>query len=603
MKHVLFSNTLSRLRRALAQLGEPQIEYLAFTFDAQAGAILLFLRESPGRFRAAEPAGRSSGLQKKFVDFVAEINHGNRSRSWWALKFTDKNPCFTRLCERTSQLLQIVDVVESGGPETCAVISDDAILIEQFRRWARGKDVRVTDVTRIASDAREILKRICPVAPLAAFFRAVGRAICGRRLCRKALRAAGKVNVVLSLLTEGSITRDGHYRDTYFGDLITRLENEPDPLLNVLIVTGGRYAQVVRKARDASGAPPIATLESLIGPGGLTLALLTALKKYFAPVRIKGPTKIAGVDVRYLLEAELKADYRSGRYFDNLRVYHAVRRLGKRLAGGRFFYPFENRAFEKMLLLALRETARQTRTIGYQHASLSQRHTNVLLSAGERDILPLPDAIMTMGKVTRDFMIDPGGFPAELLHIGCALRQKPYDGPLKAQGPIRRLLVVLATNVEEYIKVIRFLNAAFGEQCPYELWLRPHPAFSLGDALAVTGPPRFAYYKSDSETLSECLDWADVVLYVHSTVSIEALAMGTPVVYLNVPNVLNPDPLLSFDEFRWRADLPQDLPPAIELINDLSGDEFVRRQELGVRFTREYFFPVDENSMEAFLSA
>jgi len=606
MMEVVFCNTLRGLRAAVQGMDDRAITYLVFTCDTHSGEIVDFAGAHPRRFRAArESAAANSGksFQEKFVDFVARVNRNNKSCFWWGLNFTNKNPITTRLCDRTAQFLQIVEQLRHEDTGALVVVSDDSVLLRQVRIYARSKPITIVDAISGGADVNELIKRLTPLAVFAAFFRAVIFSIYARIYSRVRLGRKHKRTVVMSLLNEQSFTKDGKFHDTYFGDFLAYMQAAEIPFMSFLIVTSPNYARAIRKLRRQASDLPAAALERFLGPLALTACLFQCLRKYYAPVRLKGEVAINGIDLTYLVHAAARNDYGSGRYFDNVRIYYAIRSMSKKLAVDRFYYPFENRSAEKMAIIGLRKFSPDARIIGYQHASLSLRHTNFLLSEDEHRAIPLPDSILTMGKVTRDFMIDPGGFPEKLLRIGCALRQRTYSGPLKPQKPVSRLLVVLATNIEEYVKVIRFLDEAFGGHCPWEIWIRPHPVFSLEEALEITGRPGFSYHKSEGETLRDCLDWADVVLYVHSTVSIEALARGTPVVHLNVPNVLNPDPLLSFDDFKWRADLPRDLPRAIEAINDLPGDEFFRRQELGVRFTREYFFPVDENSMEAFLSA
>ena len=606
MREVIFCNTLEGLQAAVEGINDKVITYLVFTCDRHCGEIVDFAGAHPQRFRAAgesTAANPGKSFQEKFVDFVARVNRNNKSCFWWGLNFTNKNPITTRLCDRTAQFLQIVEQLRHEDAGSLVVVSDDRVLLRQVRIYARSKPITIVDAISRRADLKELVKRLTALAVFAAFFRAVIFSIYARIYSRVRLGGKHKRTVVMSLLNEQSFTKDGDFRDTYFGDFLAYMQARDIPFMSLLIVTSPNYARALRKLRERASNQPAAALERFLGPFALTACLFHCLGKYFAPVRLKGEVSIDGIDLTYLVRTAARNDYRSGRYFDNVRIYYAIRSMSKKLAVDRFYYPFENRSAEKMAIISLRKFSPDARIIGYQHASLSLRHTNFLLSDDEHRAIPLPDSILTMGKVTRDFMTDPGRFPQELLRIGCALRQRTYSGPLKPQKPVARLLVVLATNIEEYVKVVRFLNGAFGSDCPWEIWIRPHPMFSLEEAMRITGKPRFSYHKSDREALPECLEWADVVLYVHSTVSIEALARGTPVVHLNVPNVLNPDPLLSFDDFKWRADVPQDLPRAIEAINDLPGDEFIRRQELGVRFTREYFFPVDENSMEAFLSA
>ncbi|MCE5325925.1 MAG: hypothetical protein LLG01_05875 [Planctomycetaceae bacterium] len=605
MRRVLFCNTPQPLREFLACAGEGKVEYLLFTTDAAAGEIAALAREQ-SRMQPADssPAAcpRSSNFASAFIDFVAEVNRVNAGRYWWALNFTNKNPITTRLCDRAAQLLAIIDMLDAARTEHFIVVSDDGVLVRQLRLWADGKDIEIVSAIALPADAKALARRLGPTAALAAFARTAWRALVARMLSLRHPAPRGGHNVVLSLLTAPSLPREGGYRDTYFGPLLEHLAKQEKPLLNLLIVTDEGYWPLLKRAH-AQAAHEVQTIEFFLGPMALLRCLRRSLAAYFCPPRLKAPAVLAGVDVTALVDEEIRQDVRSGRYFDNLRVYHAMIGLCDEIQIDRLIYPFENRAFEKMTVQAMREAAPAARLVGYQHASLSLRHTNFLLAPGEAGRIPLPDSVLTMGKIARDIMVGPGRFPPSLVSVGCALRQKTYDGPLKTQRPLKNLLVVLATNTQEYVKVLTMLAEAFKDARAYELWIRPHPVFPLEDALAVTGPLPLAYHKADKEPLAQCLDWADAVLYVHSTVAIEAMARGTPAVFLNIPNVLNPDPMVTFDDFKWRADSPADLPAVLAAISALSPADFARRQQAGAAFTRDYFQNVTEGSLNAFLTA
>jgi len=135
----------------------------------------------------------------------------------------------------------------------------------------------------------------------------------------------------------------------------------------------------------------------------------------------------------------------------------------------------------------------------------------------------------------------------------------------------------------------------------YSIWMKPHPAFPLSDAIAIAGEPKFSYHHANKETLEECIAWADAALYVHSTAAIEFLSRGVPVIYVNIDNIINPEPLSTFTDFRWQADSPRDLVRIITEIDSLSDEEFYDRQKKAVRYIEEYSYPVNESSMDVFL--
>ena len=64
----------------------------------------------------------------------------------------------------------------------------------------------------------------------------------------------------------------------------------------------------------------------------------------------------------------------------------------------KIIYPFENKSLEKLLLLGL---PKKIRTIGYQHSSITPMHLSFQLSKKEIYKMPLPDKIVTVGKVTQ----------------------------------------------------------------------------------------------------------------------------------------------------------------------------------------------------------
>ena len=133
------------------------------------------------------------------------------------------------------------------------------------------------------------------------------------------------------------------------------------------------------------------------------------------------------------------------------------------------------------------------------------------------------------------------------------------------------------------------------------MWIRPHPVYSLEGALRIAGEPKFKFYKANQETLNECYQWADAVLYVHTTLSIEAILRGIPVINLDIGNCLNPDPLFNFTDFKWVVEKPEFLIPAIHNIDSLSEEEFYERQKKASDYAKQYLFEVTEKSLASFI--
>jgi hypothetical protein len=208
-----------------------------------------------------------------------------------------------------------------------------------------------------------------------------------------------------------------------------------------------------------------------------------------------------------------------------------------------------------------------------------------------------------MSPATKDILARTGRFPESLLTVGGALRQRPYTGRLKVKPrAIKNILVALATNIEEYVKVLQFLSEAWKQSLPYTVWIRPHPVFSLEAALAIHGRMHVPFYKADKEPLEKCFEWADAVWYVHSTLSLEAMLRGVPVFCVGVDDIVNPDPLFAFEDFRWYLNQPSTVAEVLGAVDTMGHTEYSHRQAEGARYAREYLLPADTERIKTFLT-
>ena len=101
-------------------------------------------------------------------------------------------------------------------------------------------------------------------------------------------------------------------------------------------------------------------------------------------------------------------------------------------------------------------------------------------------------------------------------------------------------------------------------------------------------------------SLSHDFEWADVVVYVSSTVGMEAVLRGIPVIYLDLGEPVDTDSIFACKEFKWTAYDPGDLMNIIKHIDSLSDDAYGEAQKQGCRYALSYLEPVDESNMWKF---
>ncbi len=337
---------------------------------------------------------------------------------------------------------------------------------------------------------------------------------------------------------------------------------------------------------------------------GIFNAAWRTLRYYLFPTQVKGSIEIDGICVDYLIKDAIRRDLRSGHFFGSMWLYNSARALAKRVKVGACVIPYENRSWEKMLVAGLSCDGNSIRTVGYHHAAVSPAHTNLLLGAHESQVIPLPDTIVMMGEVTKGILEASGNYPDQILKVGCALRQGRGAGRLRCRnegGKVTNILVALASSVDEYVNTLSFLDAALAGDGRYKIGVRPHPEFSLDLALSRL-PELGLKFKTMDGALDSNLDWADVVVYVSSTVGLDAISVGIPAVGIDLGKFVDYDPAPEDCPLKWTVVCPDQLVQAFQEIENISESEYRSHQELAVGFGKRYFHPVTDDSLRDFSS-
>ena len=79
---------------------------------------------------------------------------------------------------------------------------------------------------------------------------------------------------------------------------------------------------------------------------------------------------------------------------------------------------------------------------------------------------------------------------------------------------------------------------------------------------------------------------ADLCIYWGSTVAVEALAMGLPLICFDLEQPLSNDPLFQCDHLKWVVRRPDSLEAVIDEINSLEDDEFERQSRMARTYVK-----------------
>jgi len=564
---------------------------------------LHFITNAPGRVAPGDAVldlrsdlsapQREHGLACRdvFVDWLGALNRQNASLGWWGYTSTAKNMLSSPLGEACFGVLALRRYLSGSDAKRILVVGAPAA-----QRAAIGEYLGVSQSAWRVSGATARPPAVEPLLRLLWQFARIFGLWCAGRL--RAPSGNAPQAALFTYVDRGF--RDGP--DAFFGSLSASLASRTPAIASchVAFVHSGYLATLpkLRLARSACYEPLYGSLRfpDLLWGLGVSLAAWWRAGRYAAP-------PLDGIPSTALLRTALRWDLGRGGYFYNVLVYRAARRLLARWSPEWLLYPYENKSLEKMLLLAAREKRPGCRMVGYQHTSVTRRHATLLFAEGEAAMTPLPDRIVTVGAATRSYLEAHGRYPAGIFATGCALRQQP--GRLlerrTADGKIR-LLLALSSSRRELIEAVAACRSALESDRNLEMGVRTHPEFPV--TLLPEGLKSWldghAVNLSD-RPLAQNLEWCDVVVYVSSTVALEALGSGRPVINLAIGDCIDPDPVLDPIEFHWNADSAASLVITARQIASLDATDFDRRRRQALDYVGRYLVQPSTEALERFL--
>jgi hypothetical protein len=551
------------------------------------------------RFELDPVYRRHDGEWKQlFIDWLGGLNRHNARPEWWAYTSTAKNFLSSPLGNQVFQALALCKIVIEGDFETLYVTGASRAQVRFLKDRLRSSGVNDIQMTGTGLAGSRF--------PFFVFF----------RVCLQFLR----VWSALFLAPRRPRLPEGPYDLCLFTYIDSTVNEKSDAFFGRLQEYAAREKPGCRILYTGFVHSPLRkTLSRLRTIGGnrywpifleLTFGdLLWALGKTVNAVNVRrlnlaNPGVNGAEQLDVILRDTLRWDVAKGGFFFNLLVYRAAIRFADKHQPTKLIYPYESKSLEKMLILGVRQAFPQCRLMGYQHTSITPRHTTMLFAPGEAACTPLPDKIITAGEVTRRYLEQHGNYPMGIFVTGCALRQTWRD-PLNYVpiGPRKiRVLLALSSSRLELVQSIQFFRRLSGLTTEFELGIRPHPEFPLSKLPAVLQ----AWIKRNAKDFSgtdllENIAWCDVTAYVSSTVALESLMAGKPVINFRVEDVINPDPILGDIPFGWRVKGVDDFAGALSALSGIPDSEYKSRIQHARKYLGEYLCPVSPECIRKFL--
>lgn len=517
------------------------------------------------------PALDGEGLLRKYVDLISTVSREMNHPLWWATYLSSKN----RYHPFNALILEC--------------IADPSRLKDHPHRswWAFSTAIagNILDIARTAlgEGARMLLVRIFQ----------------GRSL-RKAREEWKNERIVLLKSFAQVHTFSGPYRDPFFGQLTDHLRGKNVPLLTVIHPDAcfGLYF----RNRNLIGR--VYSYQAFLGISDMLGALLELLRGLFRP--FPAALDVAGVDFApmmrrlYFLDAFSSSSYHAfllHRVFSNIagmfRVEHMI-------------YPYENNFWERLPVLAMRRRSPKTVITGYQHNVVTLSSANYFPGIAEPADSPLPDRILTTGAVTAELLKRYGNYGKRLITPCCALRYAYLRAQPRHTGRLERILLVAPEGVRAASCLVNYAIRRRREIGDWKIRVRFHPAFDYDDMRPLLddhGDDEGRFSVSGNAKLADDLRQCGALLYWGSTVSLEALAMGVPVIHLSGEHTLNMDPLFNFTGLKWIVDRETPLLQVLDEIHGLNLEELNDRRKAATDYLGDYFWEASAARLDLFTAA
>jgi hypothetical protein len=310
-----------------------------------------------------------------------------------------------------------------------------------------------------------------------------------------------------------------------------------------------------------------------------------------------------GHDVRLPLRRQYQLDLMSPNGVFSLLMHLAFRRIARALNVTRLLLTFENNPWERMCIQAFREASPQTKILGYQHTVIPEASLNMFPAKEECEIAPSPDTILTVGDEPARILREYGRYDHVPIQTSCALRFEYLERIRAQDGPVKKTLLIALEGVWEAVQMLDEVLRQMENRRDWTLIIRTHPALPFARIksrlkTSLASLPHVTI--SDREKLDDDMDLSGAVAYWGSSVSLEAMKRGLPVIHFDAGGLLSYDPLFRCPHLKWTFRAKGSLSKALDEIDSLTPQKLAKEREMAHGYLRDYFAPVTPEGLDRF---
>lgn len=544
----------------------------------------------------------AKNTRQEYIDYIGMMGAAEKDDFWWLTTLSEKNPFISNLFLHICYLkvIESLSISKTEENENLIIICESHALMAAIALFlTERQDVNI-DYCPPSVFLRDIYLVIVRMKNTAIYlvrwiFRCIlSRLFSAMRFFSKRPLLKKSIILIHSWADHRSFRVQGKYEDIFLGRLGADLRKENSGVYYLIDILPTCFYPVALFKLFRTGERNF-LLEEFLNPFDIVFSIYSVSTQFSKPCKI---AKFTNFDIGPLITEELKIDQANFRSFQSYLCYITGRKICKRFEVRSFIYSFENLIWEKMFCLAFRDFSPDTAIIGYAHSTVSRMETFYSVSKFESDLIPLPDTIVVNGPRARDTLVASGFEPRKIV-IGGAYRYPSvriihHDKPKNIQRG--SILIIPTDDFNSTIELLTKSIRAFGSKKEIHCIIKLHPTLPRRKISAhlLRIPENF---EVSEKPVEELLESTDVVVYTGSTVAVEALAQGIPIIHVRSDLIIDRDIFNEQDNIN-SVSTPEELCQAVKAIAKKRPES----QRKGDDLVREFFAPINENLLGVFLT-
>lgn len=544
-------------------------------------------------------------LRRPFNELIHDLasRHGT-TIDWWVTPVASRNIFSCALFLRCCKLLLAVRAASAG--EVREIVVDSPGLVTALRRAlaARGSGAAVRARPGPAWFRMKLIAGMC-YRLAAAVYHAIAQGLCARLFPpRSSVNATSPITLIDTFVYRDSFDRP--YRDRHYPGLLEQLSEEERRRVFFLptYYKIRNYAALFRALRASN-------VNFLLKEEFLRIADYAYALTH--PFRVLGfrvrQCDFEGIDIAPLVNEALRESFAASGSIEGLLRYRLAQRIcDAAIPVSSVVDWFENQEIDHGSNAGFRRFLPQARITGYQGFVVSPHYLCMFPTADEMRLGLIPHRVAVTGeglvRGAREFCPDLAVCVAPAFRFAGLWR----DAKAGSESGEFRILVALPLMQDESSDVMEAAKSATAgltlpDDVTWRIRVKPHPATSRRLLTALKKEALDARFDFVSGNVDEMLDDADALISNASSVCVQALARGVPVVVVGNRRgvTLNPIPDGVERELWALCYDAEQVAAALRAFARRDEAALERRRALGRAVRERYFAPVTRDGVAALL--